>query len=189
LILLNKPFGVLCRFSAEVSGKRTLADFLKVPDVYPAGRLDADSEGLVVLTGNGVLQARITSPAYKMTKVYWAEVEGLPNTCQLRALETGIDLRDFVTAPAKARIIPVPNALWPRDPPIRVRKAIPTSWLELTLREGKNRQVRRMTAAVGHPTLRLLRVRMGNFWLGDLPPGHWRILTARETELVESCPD
>jgi 23S rRNA pseudouridine2457 synthase len=174
VILLNKPYGVLCQFTAAGSGKSTLADFVRVPDVYPAGRLDADSEGLVVLTSNGALQARITNPRSKLAKVYWAEVEGTPTPEQQRALATGVELRDFVTAPATARAIPVPPGLWPRDPPIRVRKAIPTAWLELTLTEGRNRQVRRMTAAVGLPTLRLIRYAVGPWTLDGLSPGAWR---------------
>ena len=174
VILLNKPFGVLCQFSAAGSGRATLADFVPVPDVYPAGRLDADSEGLVVLTADGALQARITDPRAKLPKVYWAEIEGSPMGEQLRALESGVPLRDGVTAPAKARAIAVPHRLWPRVPPIRVRKAIPTAWLELTLTEGRNRQVRRMTAAVGLPTLRLIRYAVGPWTLNGLAPGAWR---------------
>jgi len=174
VVLLNKPYGVLCQFSADASGKPTLADFVHVPDVYPAGRLDADSEGLVVLTADGVLQARITSPRRKLAKVYWVEVEGLPAPAQMAALAAGVDLGDFVTAPALARAIREPPSLWPRVPPIRLRKAIPTSWLELTLTEGKNRQVRRMTAAVGLPTLRLIRHAVGPWTLDGLGPGLWR---------------
>ena len=174
VVLLNKPYGVLCQFSADASGKPTLADFVHVPDVYPAGRLDADSEGLVVLTADGVLQARITSPRRKLAKVYWVEVEGLPAPAQMAALAAGVDLGDFVTAPALARAIREPPSLWPRVPPIRFRKAIPTSWLELTLTEGKNRQVRRMTAAVGLPTLRLIRHAVGPWTLDGLGPGLWR---------------
>ena len=174
VILLNKPYGVLCQFTSAGSGKPTLADLLPVPDVYPAGRLDADSEGLVVLTANGELQARITNPRSKLAKIYWAEIEGVPTSAQQGALEAGVDLRDFVTAPAKARAIPVPQGLWPREPPVRFRKAIPTSWLELTLVEGKNRQVRRMTAAVGLPTLRLIRYAVGPWTLDGLAPGAWR---------------
>ena len=174
VVLLNKPYGVLCQFSADASGKPTLADFVHVPDVYPAGRLDADSEGLVVLTADGVLQARITSPRRKLAKVYWVEVEGLPAPEQMAALAAGVDLGDFVTAPALARAIREPPSLWPRVPPIRFRKAIPTSWLELTLTEGKNRQVRRMTAAVGLPTLRLIRHAVGPWTLDGLGPGLWR---------------
>ena len=174
VVLLNKPYGVLCQFSADASGKPTLADFVHLPDVYPAGRLDADSEGLVVLTADGVLQARITSPRRKLAKVYWVEVEGLPAPAQMAALAAGVDLGDFVTAPALARAIREPPSLWPRVPPIRFRKAIPTSWLELTLTEGKNRQVRRMTAAVGLPTLRLIRHAVGPWTLDGLGPGLWR---------------
>jgi len=174
VILFNKPFGVLCQFSATGDGRATLTDFVPVRDVYPAGRLDADSEGLVVLTADGVLQARITSPRRKLAKVYWVEVEGSPTRAQQRALESGVKLRDVVTAPAKARLIAAPPDLWQRDPPIRVRKSIPTAWLELTLTEGRNRQVRRMTAAVGLPTLRLIRYAIGPWTLDRLAPGAWR---------------
>jgi 23S rRNA pseudouridine2457 synthase len=174
VVLLNKPYGVLCQFSADASGKPTLADFVRVPDVYPAGRLDADSEGLVVLTADGALQARITSPRRKLAKVYWVEVEGLPAPGQIAALAAGVDLGDFVSAPAAIRAIPEPRRLWPRVPPIRIRKSIPTSWLELTLTEGKNRQVRRMSAAVGLPTLRLIRYAVGPWTLEGLGPGLWR---------------
>ena len=174
VLLLNKPYGVLCQFTADVSSKPTLGDFVRVADVYPAGRLDADSEGLVVLTADGALQARITSPRRKLAKVYWAEVEGTPAPRQLAALAAGIALSGVVTAPARARVIPVPDGLWPRDPPIRWRKAIPTSWLEITLTEGRNRQVRRMTAAVGLPTLRLIRYAVGPWTLDGIAPGTWR---------------
>ena len=174
VILFNKPFGVLCQFSATGDGRATLADFVPVRDVYPAGRLDADSEGLVVLTADGALQARITSPRGKLAKVYWVEVEGTPTRAQQQALASGVALRDFVTAPAGARAIAAPTGLWPRDPPIRVRKSIPTAWLELTLTEGRNRQVRRMTAAVGLPTLRLVRHAVGPWTIDGLAPGAWR---------------
>jgi 23S rRNA pseudouridine2457 synthase len=174
VILLNKPHGVLCQFTADASGKRTLADFVSVPDVYPAGRLDADSEGLVVLTADGALQARITNPRRKLEKVYWVEVEGTPVAAQCKALEAGVDLGDFVTAPATAIVIAEPPGLWPRDPPVRFRRTIPTSWLRLTLTEGKNRQVRRMTAAVGLPTLRLIRYAIGPWTIEGLAPGTWR---------------
>jgi 23S rRNA pseudouridine2457 synthase len=145
-----------------------------VPDVYPAGRLDADSEGLVVLTANGALQARIAGPRGKLPKVYAAQVEGTPSEAALAALAAGVDLGDFVTAPASVRAIPEPAGLWPRDPPIRIRRAIPTAWLELTLTEGRNRQVRRMTAAVGLPTLRLVRRAVGPWTVDGLAPGQWR---------------
>ena len=174
VVLLNKPYGVLCQFTPDGSGKPTLADFVRVPGVYPAGRLDAHSEGLVVLTADGALQARITRPRAKLAKVYWVEVEGLPAAAQIAALADGVDLGDFVSAPARARAIREPQGLWPRVPPVRVRKAIPTSWLEITLTEGKNRQVRRMTAAVGLPTLRLIRCAVGPWTLDGLAPGAWR---------------
>ena len=173
LIALNKPFGVISKFSAE-PGKRTLADYVPVRDVYPAGRLDTDSEGLLLLTDDGALQARIANPRHKLPKVYWAQVEGLPTDAALAALRAGVELGDFVTKPAGARRIDEPAGLWPRDPPIRYRAKIPTAWLELTLREGKNRQVRRMTARVGFPTLRLVRAAIGGIRLDGLAPGEWR---------------
>mgnify|MGYP001352826514 CR=1 FL=1 len=173
LILFNKPYGVLCQFST--SGSRpTLKDYIAVPDVYPAGRLDTDSEGLVVLTDDGALQHRISDPRHKLAKTYWAQVDGAPTAGALARLVRGVDLGDFVTRPAQARLAPQPEWVWPRQPPIRVRRQIPTSWLEMTLAEGKNRQVRRMTAAVGHPTLRLIRSRIGAWNLADLTPGSWR---------------
>ena len=174
VILLNKPHGVLCQFTAGASGKRTLAELVGVSDVYPAGRLDADSEGLVVLTADGALQARIANPRAKLEKVYWVEVEGTPVAVQFEALEAGVDLGDFVTAPATACAISEPPGLWPRNPPVRFRRAIPTSWLQLTLTEGKNRQVRRMTAAVGLPTLRLIRYAIGPWTIEGLASGRWR---------------
>jgi 23S rRNA pseudouridine2457 synthase len=177
LIAFNKPYGVVCKFSPE-PGKRTLADFIDVPGVYPAGRLDTDSEGLLLLTDDGALQARIASPRHKLPKVYWAQVEGLPVPEALQALKLGVDLGDFTTQPALARLIDEPPGLWPRDPPIRYRAKIPTSWLELTLREGKNRQVRRMTAKVGFPTLRLVRAAIGNLGVTTLAPGLWREVEA-----------
>lgn len=174
VILFNKPFGVLCQFSPDGSGKPTLGGYMSIPDVYPAGRLDADSEGLVVLTADGALQARITSPDRKLPKVYWVEVEGTPDDRQLAALASGVELSDGVTAPAEARGMPEPEGIWPRDPPIRWRKTIPTSWLLITVTEGRNRQVRRMTAAVGLPTLRLVRYSVGPYTLDGIAPGHWR---------------
>jgi 23S rRNA pseudouridine2457 synthase len=173
LIALNKPFGVISKFGPEPD-KPTLADYVPIKDVYPAGRLDTDSEGLLLLTDDGALQARIANPRHKLAKVYWAQVEGEPTDAALENLRAGVDLGDFVTQPAGARRIVEPSDLWPRDPPIRYRAKIPTSWLELTLREGKNRQVRRMTARVGFPTLRLVRVRIGNAGLEGLRPGEWR---------------
>jgi len=173
LILLNKPFGAVCQFTA-VAGRTTLKDYVPVPAVYPAGRLDTDSEGLVVLTDDGRLQARIADPRHKLEKRYWVQVEGLPTAAQLHALRQGVDLGDFVTRPAGARAIAEPEGLWPRDPPIRFRAAIPTSWLEIRLKEGRNRQVRRMTAKVGLPTLRLVRQAVGPWTLEGLAPGAWR---------------
>ncbi len=174
LILLNKPFGVLCQFSGGDT-RRTLSHYVSAPGVYPAGRLDADSEGLVVLTADGALQARITDPRHKMRKTYWAQVEGVPSTAQVRALAGGVELADALTRPARVRVVPEPTMLWPRDPPIRARRAIPTSWLEITISEGRNRQVRRMTAAVGLPTLRLIRWSIGRWTLAGLGPGQSRI--------------
>jgi 23S rRNA pseudouridine2457 synthase len=173
LIAFNKPFGVACKFSPE-PGRPTLADFISVPGIYPAGRLDTDSEGLLLLTDDGALQARIASPRHKLAKVYWTQVEGVPPDAALEALRCGVNLGDFTTVPAGARRIDEPSGLWPRDPPIRWRARIPTSWLELTLREGKNRQVRRMTARVGFPTLRLIRAAIGAVSVEALAPGEWR---------------
>ncbi len=174
LIAFNKPFGVICKFTPEPA-RRTLADFIQVPCVYPAGRLDTDSEGLLLLTDDGALQARISNPRHKLAKVYWAQVEGVPTEDALLALRKGVDLGDFETQPADARTIDEPADLWPRDPPIRYRAKIPTSWLEITLREGKNRQVRRMTARVGFPTLRLVRAAIGGIHVRELKlsPGSW----------------
>jgi 23S rRNA pseudouridine2457 synthase len=177
LIAFNKPFGVLCKFTPE-PGRPTLADFIKVKDVYPAGRLDTDSEGLLLLTDDGPLQARISSPRHELAKVYWAQVEGLATEDAIAPLRQGVDLGDFRTQPAGARLIEEPANLWPRDPPIRYRAKIPTSWIEVTLREGKNRQVRRMTAKVGLPTLRLVRARIGNVGVEGLKLGEWREVAA-----------
>jgi 23S rRNA pseudouridine2457 synthase len=177
LLAFNKPYGVLCKFMPE-PGRPTLADFIRIPHVYPAGRLDHDSEGLLLLTDDGPLQARITDPRHKLAKVYWAQVEGLPTEEALATLRRGVDLGEFTTRPAEARLIEEPPGLWPRDPPIRYRAKIPTSWLELTLREGRNRQVRRMTARVGFPTLRLVRARIGRIGLEGLAPGEWREVDA-----------
>lgn len=167
LIALNKPFGTMSQFS-EHPTRPTLASCVSVPGVYPAGRLDADSEGLLLLTDDGVLQARIADPRHKLEKTYLAQVEGIPDADALARLRAGVDLGDFVTQPAKVRAVETPDWLWPRHPPVRFRAAIPTSWLELKIREGKNRQVRRMTAAVGLPTLRLIRVGIGALDLRSL---------------------
>ena len=177
LVAFNKPFGVVCKFSPE-PGKRTLRDFIEIPDVYPAGRLDTDSEGLVLLTDVGILQTRIADPEHKIAKIYWAQVEGLPTDAALAALRNGVRLSDFTTRPADAKLIDAPENLWPRDPPIRYRAKIPTAWIELTLREGKNRQVRRMTAHVGFPTLRLVRAAIGAVSVAGLEPGAQREIAA-----------
>jgi 23S rRNA pseudouridine2457 synthase len=176
LILLNKPYGALCQFSAP-DARPTLADFVDVPGVYPAGRLDADSEGLVVLTADGALQARIADPRHRLAKTYYAQVEGEPTDEAIAALARGVALRDGPTLPAIVRRLDPAPALWPRDPPIRVRRAIPTAWLSITLSEGRNRQVRRMTAAVGLPTLRLVRWSVGPWTVEGLAPGRWREAT------------
>ena len=173
LIAFNKPFGVACKFSPE-PGRRTLADFIDVRSVYPSGRLDTDSEGLMLLTDDGVLQARIAEPKHKIEKVYWAQVEGAPSQTALDQLRNGVSLGDFTTQPANASLIAEPRELWPRDPPIRYRARIPTAWIKLTIREGKNRQVRRMTAKVGFPTLRLIRTAIGKVSVEGLALGTWR---------------
>lgn len=173
LILLNKPFGVVCQFSGD-GIRPTLAAHVPVPGVYPAGRLDTDSEGLLLLTDDGGLQHHIADPRHKLPKTYLVQVEGEPDDGSLARLRAGLDLGDFVTLPAEVHRTGEPDWLWPRDPPVRFRKSVPTSWLEIALREGKNRQVRRMTAAVGHPTLRLIRVAIGPFRLDGLEPGRWR---------------
>ncbi|WP_455218072.1 pseudouridine synthase [Kaarinaea lacus] len=172
LILLNKPFDVLCQFSGG-NNRQTLADFVDIPDIYPAGRLDRDSEGLVLLTDDGRLQNLISHPRHKLPKTYWAQVEGVPGNGELDPLRHGILLKDGVTAPATATIIHEPE-IWPRHPPVRYRATIPTSWIELIIHEGRNRQVRRMTAAIGYPTLRLIRVSVGPWSLQGLEPGQWR---------------
>lgn len=174
LLALNKPYGVLCQFT-DTAGRPTLADFVPARAVYPAGRLDADSEGLVLLTDDGRLQRRITDPRHKWPKTYWVQVERIPRAPSLDRLRRGVVLSDGLTRPAEADLID-PPPLWDRTPPIRERLNVPTAWLRLVIREGRNRQVRRMTAAIGHPTLRLVRVAIGPFRLDDLAPGAWREL-------------
>jgi 23S rRNA pseudouridine2457 synthase len=172
LVLFNKPYGVICQFSGE--GRTTLADHIPIRRIYPAGRLDTDSEGLLLLTDDGVLQARISDPRHKLAKTYRVQVEGVPSEEALAQLSAGVELKDGLTLPAAARHITAPAGLWPRDPPIRFRKRVADSWIELVLREGRNRQVRRMTAAVGHPTLRLIRWSIGEWSLEGLRPGEYR---------------
>ena len=170
IILFNKPYGVLCQFRAS-SDRATLAEFIAVPGVYPAGRLDATSEGLLLLTDDGRLQHRISDPRHKVEKVYWAQVEGTPDAKALDALRHGVVLDGRETLPAKVTPMAEPDVLWPRDPPIRYRKNVPAGWLEIRIREGRNRQVRRMTASVGHPTLRLIRYAVGPYTFDGLVPG------------------
>jgi 23S rRNA pseudouridine2457 synthase len=175
LIVFNKPYGVLSQFTdrGAEAARRTLSDFIAVPGVYPAGRLDRDSEGLLLLCDDGRLQARIADPRFKTAKTYLVQVEGEPEEASLALLRTGVRLKDGLTRPAEVERVDPPG-LWPRDPPIRVRKSVPDSWLRVTIREGRNRQVRRMTAAVGHPTLRLVRWAIGEWTLDGLAPGEWR---------------
>ncbi|MET0986717.1 MAG: pseudouridine synthase [Steroidobacteraceae bacterium] len=181
LLLLNKPFQVLTQFTSK-EGHTTLADVVKAPGLYPAGRLDHDSEGLVLLTDDGTLQARLSHPKWKVDKTYYAQVENIPDAEALQRLRAGVVLNDGPTQPADAELIDAPEWLWPREPPIRFRKAIPTQWLALTIREGRNRQVRRMTAAVGHPTLRLIRWRVGPWTLQGLKPGESRVVMDAEVQ-------
>ncbi len=183
LLLLNKPFGVLCKFT-DPQGRPTLADLVDVAEVYPSGRLDQDSEGLVVLTDDGALQHRLAHPSFAKLKRYWVQVDRIPDEAALQRLREGVVIKGGATRPARVRRIEEPEGLWPRDPPVRFRKQVPTSWLELEISEGRNRQVRRMTAAVGFPTLRLVRHQVGPFVLGDLQPGCWRAIDV-PAELVD----
>ncbi len=176
LILFNKPFNVLSQFTdkgSATSARQTLSDYIDIPKVYAAGRLDKDSEGLLVLTDNGALQAKIANPRHKMPKTYWVQVEGEPDEKALEILRAGVVLKDGKTRPAKAQAIDIPDNLWPRIPPIRVRKSVPDTWISITISEGKNRQIRRMTAAIGYPTLRLIRYSVGNWTIDGINNGEW----------------
>ncbi|MGF1888048.1 pseudouridine synthase [Photobacterium profundum] len=181
IILFNKPFNVLTQFSGE-PGDKTLADYISIKDIYPAGRLDKDSEGLLVLTNDGILQARLTQPQSKQPKTYWVQVEGVPSDDDLEQLRKGVTLKDGLTLPADIERMEQP-VIWDRTPPIRERKNIPATWLALTLREGRNRQVRRMTAHIGFPTLRLIRYKMADWTVDDLAPGEWREVTLPNTQI------
>ncbi|PVZ71497.1 pseudouridine synthase [Pelagibaculum spongiae] len=182
LLLLNKPFNVLCQFT-DSENRPTLADYVQQPQIYPAGRLDRDSEGLLLLTNDGKLQSRISHPANKLQKTYIVQVEGIPDDNAIETLRKGVKLKDGKTKPAKVKLCNTPDWLWPRTPPVRFRANIPTRWLEISITEGKNRQVRRMTAAIGHPTLRLIRTHIGPWSLSNVAPGETRLIQNPWSEL------
>jgi 23S rRNA pseudouridine2457 synthase len=184
LILFNKPFNVLCQFTDQ-EGRKTLADYIEVPGVYVAGRLDKDSEGLLLLTDDGPLQNRIAHPKHKVWKTYWVQVEGIPDKSAISQLCKGVKLKDGITRPARVEAMAEPANLWERDPPVRFRAQIPTSWLQVQIREGRNRQVRRMTAAVGYPTLRLIRYAIGDISIEDLTLGSWREASTAEIASIK----
>lgn len=188
VVLFNKPYGVICQFSSSPPHP-TLKEFIPIAEVYPAGRLDTDSEGLLILTDDGKLQAQISEPKYKKVKIYFVQVEGKVEESQLSQLRSGINLGDFTTAKAQVRQVTTPEWLWQRNPPIRSRKTIPTSWLEVGICEGKNRQVRRMTAKVGLPTLRLIRYSIGGITLRELLPGQWREMSDIDFRQQLNLPD
>jgi 23S rRNA pseudouridine2457 synthase len=182
-LLFHKPYGVLSRFSGE---RQSLRDFIPIKDIYPCGRLDHDSEGLMLLTDDGALQHRLTDPRFQHPRTYWVQVERIPDEAALQQLRQGIMIQGQRTRPAKVSVLAQEPNLLPRDPPIRFRKSVPTAWIEITLIEGRNRQVRRMTAAVGHPTLRLVRVAVGDLPLGKLAPGEWRNLSGEELKVLQA---
>lgn len=185
-IIFYKPYGVLSQFTKDTPTRRTLKDYIQIPDVYPVGRLDWDSEGLLLLTNHGQLQHRLSHPQFKHERTYWVQVERIPDACAIAKLQAGVEIQDYCTQRAKVRLLLPEPPLPERDPPIRFRKNVPTAWLELTLTEGKNRQVRRMTAAVGFPTLRLIRVSIAHLRLDDLQPGQWRDLNQSERKLLHN---
>lgn len=185
-IIFYKPYGFLSQFTQETPKHRTLKDFIQIPDVYPVGRLDWDSEGLLLLTNDGQLQHRLSNPRFGHERTYWVQVERIPDAEAIAKLQTGVEIQDYRTRPAKVRLLLTEPTLPERDPPIRFRKNVPTAWLEMILMEGKNRQVRRMTAVVGFPTLRLVRISIAQITLEGLQPGEWRYLTPTEIKFLHN---